>query len=110
MPESQGLSAKAIFNSLMQKKTVRIPIEFKEQLLNHLNVIKSREQKLFKSLGLDYVASIIQAEKIYGPNSKSEIKEPIIVAYDFTLIPKPEVKRYPVFQIEEQKLNAIPAK
>ena len=103
----QSLSARAIFNLLMQKKTIRVPADpgVFDNLLNHLNVIKSREQKLFASLGLDYVTSIYNvipvSEKVtYDPNATS-IKELGIIAYDIKLIPKPATKKYPIYEIKE---------
>lgn len=67
--QSQGLSAREIFKRILAGQVVRIPHDevLARQLQNHLNVIKSREKKLFASLGLDFTSSTISVKLISLP-------------------------------------------
>lgn len=102
----EGLTAREIFNKIIKGQVVRIhndPV-LANQLKNHLSVIKSREKKLFASLGLDFVSSIISVtEHKEIPNRKFDSQELILsetVGYDIKLVAPKQRRRYPVFLIE----------
>lgn len=59
--KEKDLTANEIYELLLQGKKVQIPISEKEiaNLLNHLNVIKSRDKKLKEDLQLDWERAII---------------------------------------------------
>lgn len=68
--QEKELSAREIFNKILKGQTVQIPNDpiAADQLKNHLNVIKSREKKLFLDLGLDFISSVISVTEIKSPN------------------------------------------
>lgn len=127
--QQSSLTAREIFNRILAGEVVKIPNDpqLVEQLRNHLNVIKSRDKKLFKSLGLDFTASVIKIEfkelptafiydpKIINPEELNKTvgcmqflpreAQPITIIpsgfYEIKLVAPKIRKRYPVFTIEE---------
>lgn len=99
--ESKELSAREIFNRIVKGQVVRIPYDpaLAAQLKNHLGVIKHREKKLFKSLGLDWVSAIIKF---------SEVQINTDYAFDISLTAPKTRRKYPAFSLApvENKDNA----
>lgn len=56
-----SLTAREIFNRIFKGETVRVPADFAAtvRLTNYLNVIKSREKRLYLDLGLKFTSSVI---------------------------------------------------
>lgn len=69
---SKELTAREIFNRIVKGQVVRIPNDpaLAKQLYNHLNVIKSREKRIFADLGLDFISSVISVEFVEKPINK----------------------------------------
>ena len=67
---------------------------------NHLNVIKSREKKLFSSLGLDFTSSVIRFNHVI------ESTEPVLVDYyEISLEAPKKRKTFPLFEIKKPDDN-----
>lgn len=68
-PQERELTVREIFKRILDGQVVKIPNDpvAAEQLKNHLNVIKSREKKLFLDLGLDFISSIISVTEVKSP-------------------------------------------
>lgn len=118
---SKELSAREIFNRIVKGQVVRIPNDavLAHQIKNHLNVIKSREKKLFTSLGLDFLSSVVCVEKtnkpIYYGNNGLEIpshlgqvipceeifKTETMYYYEVKLTAPKKRRKYSVFSIQE---------
>lgn len=94
------LTVREIFKRILDGQVVRIPNDpiAAEQLKNHLNVIKSREKKLFLDLGLDFISSII---------SVTEVKSPQAYIYDPKTI-KPEDLTSKIFRTLPEAAIPIP--
>lgn len=101
---SQELTAKQIFKQLLSGLVVKIPPDesLANQLKNHLNVIKSREKKLFLSLGLDFTSSIISV-KFIDAVILTEAKLIIAPYYSITLMAPKVRRKYTVFSIQQQE-------
>lgn len=99
--QARELTAREIFNRIVKGQTVRIPNDpgLAQQLKNHLNVIKSREKKLFESLQLDFISSVVSVE-IFPPQ---QIGEKYIVAgyCEIKLVAPKKRRKYTTFLIHE---------
>lgn len=117
--KQEGLTAKQIFDKIIKGQTVRIPNDpiLANQLKNHLNVIKSREKKLFASLGLDFVSSVISVKLVIDSKELSDLfreaenisagqifrtKKPTESYYQISLIAPKTRRKYPAFSIEQE--------
>ncbi len=69
-----SLTAREIFDRIFKGETVRVPADFAAtvRLANYLNVIKSREKRLYLDLGLRFTSSIINV--VYTDKGFFEIK------------------------------------
>lgn len=125
MSQSQGnlnnqsepcLTARQIFDQLIAGKAVRIPPDetLANQLKNHLNVLKSRHRKLFSSLGLDSISSVISVQFVDAiripPDEGSPDYEPnkilgIPAYYEIKLVAPKKRRHYPAFVIQEENNN-----
>jgi len=96
------LSAREIFNRIVKGQVVRIPNDpvLAAQLKNHLSVIKHREKKLFKSLGLDWISAVIVFWDV-----KSITDE--ILAIDISLTAPKTRRKYPAFALVTSRPEAI---
>lgn len=95
------LTARQIFDRIVKGEVIRISNdpELAKQLFNHLNVIKSREAKIFRDLGLDYISAVISIEII--PFSIFENK--INGGYTQVRLKAPKIKKkYAAFIIAKQ--------
>lgn len=110
---SKELSAREIFNKIVKGCVVRIPNDalLAKQIHNHLNVIKSREKKIFSDLGLDFISSVISVEKItlykgvkteHGQIIPMPLLQPFTEAYEIKLIAPKKRRTYPTFSIQEE--------
>jgi hypothetical protein len=98
------LSAREIFNRIIKGHVVRMSSDLTTamQLKNHLNVIKSREKKLFVSLGLDFISSIVSV-KPTAPAIGA------IMLWEFKLDAPKQRRKFSVFTINsEQQTNEQP--
>lgn len=103
--ESKELSAREIFKRILKGEVVRIPNDatLAAQLKNHLNVIKSREKKLFTSLGLDWISAVLKFSDVTAPipaNCFSGLTGYTIVAIDISLTAPKQRRKYPAFTIQ----------
>lgn len=100
---SNPLTAKEIWEQISKGQTVKIPNDpaLAVQLYKHLNVIKSRTKKLFKSLGLDFAASIVSVE----PERAFGIPTETIVGFQIKLIAPKEYKKYAAYVVPEKSLE-----
>lgn len=119
------LSAREIFNRIVKGQVIRIPNdpELASQLFNHLNVIKSREARIFRDLGLDFISSIISIEPIQLPSEHSidlPIKPGQLIPiadesfpiqmdcyYEIKLKAPKIKKKYPSFIVKKDEPNSI---
>jgi len=110
MEQSKELTAREIFNRIVKGQTVRIPHDpvLANQLKNHLNVIKCREAKVFRDLGLDFISSIISVVAIETPQFIYDPKNPIncIAHYEIKLIAPKKRRKYSVFIIKNEESNS----
>lgn len=94
----EGLTARQIFDKLLKGEQVVIPTiesDVIAQLKNHLQVIKSRDKKVFKSLGLDFTSAVIATVEV--PVVINEAEKKIIPAHTIFKLNAPKLrKRYPV--------------
>lgn len=121
---NKELSAREIWNRILKGEIVRIPNDpiVASQLKNHLNVIKSREKKLFLDLGLDFISSVISVECVPIVQYFDEQKQawldtkpgqalplPIchkaIDLYEVKLIAPKKRNKYSCFVIKEEQEN-----
>lgn len=95
----QGLTARQIFDKILKGGVVRIPNDsvLADQLYKHLNVIKSREKKLFSDLGFDFTASVIRIIAF------CDVSELDIIGYDISLSAPKKRRTYPAFVIKEKE-------
>lgn len=106
---SRELTAREIFNRIVKGQVVRIPNDpgLAKQLYNHLNVIKSREKRIFADLGLDFISSVISVThfKKAGDWIKSESNPEINIQlfdewYEVKLIAPKKRRKYTTFIIQ----------
>jgi len=97
----------------MKGQIVRIPNDpvLAKQLHNHLNVIKSREKKLFLDLGLDFISSVISVQEWKQiPNRKFEASELIlseVIGYEIKLVAPKKRRTYPAFVVKENNGSEV---
>ena len=106
--DGKGLTAKEIFDKIIKGEVVNLPNDpvLARQLLTHLQVIKSREKKLFASLGLDFTSSIVSVDPVYyypadqkfDPNGQLSI----ITHFEVKLIAPKKRRTYPAFTIQNE--------
>jgi hypothetical protein len=117
------LSAREIFNRIVKGQVVRISNDpvLAKQLLNHLNVIKSREKRIFADLGLDFISSVISVVEIKSPplkviNPDQEVDAPDyielrgsekVIAYEVKLIAPKKRRKYTAFVIDNEQPSPI---
>lgn len=104
------LSAREIFNRILKGAVVRIPNDpvLAKQLQNHLNVIKSREKRIFSDLGLDFTSSVIKI--IPQPEVPvNACGDPIfpIQYYEIKLVAPKKRRKYPAFVIQDHEPSPI---
>lgn len=106
MQAPKELTARNIFDRIVKGQTVRLPNDpvLVDQLKNHLNVIKSREKKLFESLGLDFLSSVISVTKLHG----SDISTGPFECYEIKLKAPKKRRTYSVFSIQETDVEGEP--
>lgn len=75
--QQKELTARQIFNRIIKGEVVRIPNDpiLAKQLQNHLNVIKSREARIFRDLGLDFISAVISVEAVIPPYKLIPVKD-----------------------------------
>lgn len=94
---SRELTAREIFNRIVKGQVVRIPNDpgLAKQLYNHLNVIKSREKRIFADLGLDFISSVISVEP-FGKHLNPETFD----GFEIKLIAPKKRRKYTTFIIQ----------
>lgn len=118
---ARELTAREIFNRILKGETVRIPNDpvLAKQLQNHLNVIKSREKKVFLDLGFDFISSVISVEfkeepvgkprEIIPTNNPSQIfRTPKQFYYEIKLVAPKKRRTYPAFVIKNEENEPSP--
>lgn len=102
------LSAREIFNRILKGAVVRIPNDpvLAKQLQNHLNVIKSREKRIFSDLGLDFTSSIISVE-FRGTVINEVAKTVSLGHYEIKLIAPKKRRKYPAFVIQDHEPSPV---
>lgn len=104
LPQEE-LSAREIFKRILAGQTVRIPydIGLKDQLYNHLHVIKSREKKLFRSLGLDFTSAVVNFTPKYvtltKPGTAIVHHSNVIGSWEISLSAPKMRRKYATFSI-----------
>lgn len=90
---ARELTAREIFNRIVKGQVVRIPNDpvAAQQLKNHLNVIKSREKRIFADLGLDFLSSVV-----------SVLSTPEQDAFEVKLIAPKKRRKYTTFLINHE--------
>ena len=93
------LSAREIFNRILKGEVIKIPNDpvLARQLKNHLNVIMSRERKLFNSLDLDFPSAIIKVsfQETYHISNLERY-------YEISLTAPKKRRKYPLFAVENK--------
>lgn len=91
---SHELTVREMFEQLLKNKKVTLLLSFSDadNLFSHLNVIKSREKKLFESLGFDFERKILRMQRDSVTNAVEYWMEE----------PQPN-KRYKIFKVEDRK-------
>jgi len=101
---SEELSARAIFNRIVKGQIVRIPNDpvLANQLKNHLNVIKCREARVFRDLGLDFISSVISVVQFLQLTEVGNYE-----GYEIKLIAPKKRKKYSVFIVKDEQPNPL---
>lgn len=107
-PVEKELTAREIFNRIVKGQVVRIPNDpvLAKQLYNHLNVIKSREKRIFADLGLDFISSVVSVEFI--ATQVDESKKTITPAHHVVKLVAPKKRRkFTAFVINDEQPSPI---